>query len=240
MLISSSNASLPENLEETFQEISQLSEAEWGIGVIEYKTGELETLHSNRQFQMQIPHVPLTAFAVELSNAGIMPLEGQIGLDELFWERLHWAQQGGRGMCMAIIWSMGEGRINEWIATNGYTGTEINGVFQDYPNCPPYEPNYITVNDAMSFLKIIYSNIDQASVRNIGANPPLSDHIRETLGFDNTIYGWLDVSEDSKLLFIIIDQPGDSDLGLVVLAEDIDDPADVDQGFRMLYEALTD
>lgn len=239
IFVSSSNAGLPENLDNTFQEISQLSGAEWGLGVVEFKTGEEKTFETDHQFQMQIPHLPLAAFAVVLSNAGVIPLDGLIARGEFFWERLHWAQQGGRGMCEAVIWSMGEGRINEWIATSGFTGTVIKGVQQNYPECPIVDPNYITVDDALSYLKIIYSNIDQVSVRNIGANPPLSDFNRATLGLDNTIYAWIDISENSKLMFFIIDQPGDSDLGIVVLAEDIDDPADVDQGLRMLYEALS-
>ncbi|RKZ07532.1 hypothetical protein DRQ25_11380 [Candidatus Fermentibacteria bacterium] len=187
---------------------------------------------------MQIPHLPLAAMLVELSNAGEISLDDHISRGEYYWERLHWAQQGGRGMCMAVIWTMGFGRINEWLAEEGFTGTEIRGVTQDVPDAPVFDPNYITTQDALGYLKIIYNNLDQSSVRNIGTNPPLSDHIRETLGFKNTIYGWLDVSEESKLLFFIIDQPGDSDLGIVVLAEEIDDTADVDQGFRMLFEAL--
>ncbi len=240
LLISTSTASLPENLEAIIQEVSQIADASWGIAVIEFKTGEERTLNANGQFMMQIPHLPLAAMLVELSNAGEISLDGLISRGEYYWERLHWAQQGGRGMCMAVIWTIGFGRINEWLAEKGYTGTEIRGVAQDVPYAPVFDSNYITAQDALGYLKIIYSSLDQASVRNIGTNPPLSDHIRETLGFDNTIYGWLDISEDSKLLFIIIDLPGDSDLGLVVLAEDIEDPADVDQGFRMLYEALTD
>jgi hypothetical protein len=240
IFVSSSNASLPENLDDTFQEISGLSGAEWGLGVIEFKTGEEKTYETDRQFQMGIPHLPLTAFAIVLSNEGVIPLDGLIARGEFFWERLHWAQQGGRGMCMAVIWSIGEGRINEWIDTNGYTGTEIKGVYQDYPNCPAYDPNYITVNDALRYLQTFYDNLDQSSVRRIATNPPLSDHIRETLGFDNTIYGWLDISEDSKLLFMIIDQSVESDLGIVMLAEDMNNTDDLDQGFRMLYEALID
>ena len=238
ILLSSASASLPENLDDTFQEISQLSGAEWGLGVVEFKTGEENASVAGHQFQMEIPHLPLTAFAIVLSNAEEIPLDDLIARDEFFWERLHWAQQGGRGMCQAVIWSMGEGRINEWIDANGYSGTVISGVQQNYPECPTVNPNYITVEDALSFLKIIYDNIDQVSVRNIGSNPPLSDFNRETLGLDNTIYGWIDVSENSKLIFLIIDQPGESDLGIVVFAEDIDDPDDVDQGLRMLYEAL--
>ena len=240
LLISTSTATLPENLDATIQEVSQIADASWGIAVIEFKTGEERTLNVNRQFLMQIPHLPLAAMLVELSNAGEISLNDHISRGEYYWERLHWAQQGGRGMCMAVIWTMGFGRINEWLAENEFTGTEIRGVAQDVPDAPVFDPNYITAEDALGYLKIIYNNLDQSSVRNIGTNPPLSDHIRETLGFKNTIYGWLDVSEESKLLFLIIDQPGDSDLGIVVLAEDIDDPADVDLGFRMLYEILAD
>ncbi|RKZ10499.1 hypothetical protein DRQ25_02640, partial [Candidatus Fermentibacteria bacterium] len=40
LLISTSAASLPENLEATMQEVSQLADASWGIAVIEFKTGE--------------------------------------------------------------------------------------------------------------------------------------------------------------------------------------------------------
>jgi len=240
MLVSSSDASLPGNLDETFREISSLSGAEWGLGVVEFKTGEEKTFETNSQFPIEIPHLPLTAFAIVLSNEGIIPLDDLIARNEFFWERLHWAQQGSHGMCQAVIWSMGEGRINEWLDSNGYNGTVINGVQQNYPECPIVDTNYISVNDAMAFLKIVYGNIDQSSVRNIGSNPPLSDFNRATLGLDNVIYAWIDITENSKLMFLIIDQPVDSDLGIVVLAKNIDDPADVDQGFRTLYEALTD
>jgi len=240
LLISTSAASLPENLEVTLQEISQIADANWGIAVIEFKTGEEISSNADRQFMMQIPHFPLAAMLIELSNAGEISLNGFISRGEYYWERLHWAQQGGRGMCMAVIWTIGFGRINEWLAEKGFAGTEIRGVAQDVPNAPVYDPNYISAKDALEYLKIIYSNLDQASVRNIGTNPPLSDFNRETLGFKNTIYGWVDISEDSKLLFLIIDQPVDSDLGIVLLADDINDPAEVDQGLRILYEALTD
>lgn len=240
ILLSSAGANLPENLEDTFQAISQLSGAEWGLGVVEFKTGEEKTYKADQRFQIEIPHLPLTAFSIVLSNAGDIPLDGLIARGEYFWERLHWAQQGSHGMCLAVIWSMGEGRINEWIDANGYTGTVISGVQQNYPECPIVDPNYITVDDALSFLEIIYSNLDQTSVRNMGSNPPLSVFNRETLSFDNTIYGWIDVSPSGKQLFFIIDMPGESDLGIVVLTDDIDDPADVDQGFRMLYETLMD
>lgn len=240
MLVATSTASIPGNLDATFQEVSGLADASWGLGVIEFKTGEEKTLNASRQFMMQIPHLPLTVVAVELSNAGEISLDGLISRGEYYWERLHWAQQGGRGMCMAVIWTIGIGRINEWLDEKGYAGTEIEGVIQDCPDSPTFDPNYTTVEDALEYLKIIYSNFDQVSVRNIGSNPPLSDFNRETLGFDNTVYGWIDVSENSKLMFLIVDQPGESDLGIVVLAEDIDDLNDVDLGFRMLYEALMD
>ncbi len=236
--VSLAQAGLPDDLQSTFQEIADSFSGDWGFGVIDFSTGETASFNSTRRFSMEIPHVPLTALAIELSNSGDMPLDNLIGRNEYFWERLHWAQQGGRGMCMALIWSIGEGRINDWISANGYSGTEINGVIQDYPNCPAYDPNLISVSDAISYLDIIYSNMDQVSVRKIGSNPPFSDHIRETLGFSSKVYGWIDVSSDSKDLFMIIEPESGSDMGIVILTDGLDDVSNTDRGFRMLYEAL--
>jgi len=234
------SAGLPGDLDATMAEIADIAGADWGIGVIDFSTGETKLYNGDRQFPMQIPHLPLTAMAIELSNAGDIPLDGLIARGEYFWERLHWAQQGGRGMCMAVIWSIGEGRINEWLNSNGYSGTEINGVVQDYPNCPAYEPNLISATNALDYLRAIYAEIQQTSVANIGSNPPFSDHIRETLGYDNNVYGWMDQSSDSKMLFVIVDRSGESDLGIVLLSEGIDRYSDVDEGFRTLYRKLAE
>jgi hypothetical protein len=240
VLLAPVSEALPGNLGSTLQQIASEYGGEWGLGVIDLSSGDTETYNATHQFSMEIPHIPLTAFAIILSNRGEIPLDELIARNEFFWERLHWAQQGGRGMCMAVIWSMGEGRINEWISSNGYTGTEINGVVQDYPLCPAYDPNLINVRDALDFLQIIYDNLDQESVRNIGENPPFSSHIEETLGFENSVYGWMDISSSTKHLYMIIESPSGSDLGIVIMAEGLGDVSDVDRGFRTLYESLTD
>lgn len=234
------SAALPGGLGGVFQGIAAMYGGDWGFGVIEFSSGDTETRNPSGSFAMEIPHLPLTAFGIELSNLGEIPLDEMIARNEYFWERLHWAQQGGRGMCMAVIWSMGEGRIAEWLSSSGYSGTEINGVVQDYPGCPAYDPNLISVNDALEFLQVIHDNLDQESVRRIGSNPPFSDYTRETLGFENTVYGWMDVSEGSKHLFMIIDRPGGGDLGIVMLNSGLDDRSDADRAFRMLYQALVD
>lgn len=240
VLAANLGAALPGDLNTVFQGIPVLFDGDWAFGVVEFDTGEKKTYNAEDRFQMEIPHLPLAALGVELSNAGDIPLDELIARDTFFWERLHYAQQGGRGMCMALIWTMGEGRINEWLQANGYTGTEINGVFQDYPECPVYDPNLISAGDALRFLQVIHENMGQSSVRKIGNNPPFSDHIRQTLGFDNEVYGWMDVSDGSKHLFLIVDRPDATDLGIVILAAGLDDRGDVDRGFRMLYEGLTE
>jgi hypothetical protein len=240
LLAGTLGAALPQGLGGTFQGIASMFGGDWAFGVIELSSGDTETMNAGTRFTMEIPHLPLAALGIEMSNSGEIPLDEMIARDTFFWERLHYAQQGGRGMCMALIWTMGDGRINDWIADNGFAGTEINGVWQDYPNCPNYDPNYISVDDALDYLGIVYSNFDNPSAMKIGSNPPFSDHIRETLGFGNAVYGWMDVSDDSKQLFVIVDKPAGSDLGIVILASGLDDRADVDRGFRMLYQALSD
>ncbi len=230
-------AALPD-LEETFRGIADSYGGTWGFGVVEFPSGDAATYNADRAFEMEIPHLPLTAIAIELSNEDIIPLDELIARNEYFWERLHWAQQGGRGMCMAVIWSIGEGRIAEWLADRGYDGTEINGVIQDYPLCPAYDPNRITVRDAMAFLGTVYDNLDHESVRKIGDNPPFSEHVEETLGFQNKVYGWMDVSDGAKQLYVIVVRDGEPDLGIVVMAEGLEDRTDVDRAFRTLYRAL--
>ncbi|NOQ21308.1 MAG: hypothetical protein GQ565_01485 [Candidatus Aegiribacteria sp.] len=240
VMVTSSEAALPGDLGDILDGISGQYGGFWGIGVIELNTGASETLDGNRRFQMESPHLPMTACGIEMSNEGVLPLDSLIARNEQFWEKLHWSQQGGRGTCQAVLYTMGEQRVNDWIEQGFFTGTVVNGVQFVYPDCPQVNPNYITARDALEFLKIIYDNLNRPNVANIGANPPLSDHNRETLGLGNDIYGWIDDTGEWRYLFIIIVRPLASDLGVVVMAEGIDDPADTDQGFRMLYEALTE
>lgn len=236
-LMPSLNAALPGSLEGVASEIAS-SGGDWAIGVIEFDSGDRLTLNPDERFPMEIPHLPLTALGIVLSNRGDLTLDELVARDQLFWEKLHYAQQGGRGMCMSVIWVIGEGRVAEWLSSGGYSGTEINGVIQDFPLCPAYDPNYISVSDALEYLEIVYDNLDQELVRKIGSNPPLSDHIRETLGFENTVYGWIDVSETGKHLYLIIQRPDDTDLCVVMLADDMDDRTDLDRGFRELFREL--
>lgn len=239
-LTASSGVSLSEALNEAFEEVLQLSGATWGLGIVNLTTGKVINCNGNRQFQMESPHLPVAACGIELSNDGEMPLDSLIGRNELFWEKLHWAQQGGRGVCQAVIWSVGKNRIDEWIAHGGYTGTVINGVQIIYPECPSVNPNYITVEDGLKYLQIVYDNLEQSSVRSIGENPPLTDALRETLGLNSTVYGWIDETEDWKHLFIIVDHQINTDFGIIILSEDLSSPEIVDQGFGILYEVLSD
>jgi len=50
----------------------------------------------------------------------------------------------------------------------------------------------------------------------------------------------MDQSSDSKMLFVIVDRSGESDLGIVLLSEGIDRYSDVDEGFRTLYRKLAE
>lgn len=239
-LTASSSASLSEALNEAFEEVLQLSEATWGLGIVDLTTGKTITRNGDRQFQMESPHLPVAVCGIELSNNGEMSLDSLIGRNELFWEKLHWAQQGGRGACQAVIWSIQKSRLNEWIAQGGYTGTVINGVQLIYPDCPSVDPNYITVENGLKYLQIVYDNLEQSSVRSIGENPPLSDALRETLGLNNTVYGWIDETEDWKHLFIIADHQINTDFGIVILTEDLSSPEIADQAFGILFEPLSD
>ncbi len=239
-MVTSAAAALPADLGDILDGISSQYGGVWGIGVIELNTGESETLNGNRQFHMESPHLPLTACGIEMSSAGVLHLDSLIARNEHFWEKLHWSQQGGRGTCQNVLYTMGEQRVADWIEQEGFTGTVVNGVQFFYPDCPQVDPNYITANDGLAFLSIIYDNFTSPYVANIGANPPLSDHNRETLGLGNNVYGWIDDTEEWRHLFIIIVRPLGSDLGVVVLTEGIEDPEDVDSGFRTLFEALTD
>ena len=238
VMVTSSEAGLPGDLGDILDGISSQYGGYWGIGVMELNTGESETVNGNLQFHMESPHLPITACGIEMSNAGVLLLDSLIARNEHFWEKLHWSQQGGRGTCQNVLYTMGEQRVNDWIEQEGYTGTVVNGVQFFFPDCPQVNPNYITVRDGLEYLKIIYDNLSRPYVANLGANPPLSNHNRETLKFGSDIYGWIDDTGEWRHLFIIVDRPQGSDFGIVVLAEDIDDPADVDQGFRMLHEAL--
>ncbi|MCD4775085.1 MAG: hypothetical protein K8S15_03425 [Candidatus Aegiribacteria sp.] len=240
VMVKSLSAALPENLDDILEEINNQYDGHWGIGVMELNTEESETVDGNRQFQIESPLLPMTSYGIEMSNNGVLSLDSLIARNEQLWEKLHWSQQGGRGTCQAVLYVMGKQRINDWIEQKDFSGTVVNGVQLFFPDCPQVDPNYITAIDGLGFLKIIYDNLEKPYVANLGTNPPLSDHIRETLGLWNNIYGWIDDTEDWRHLFIIVDRPLDSDLGIVVLAEGIEDPQDVDSVFRIIYEALTD
>lgn len=239
VFVTSSEAGLPDGLGDILEEISSQYGGSWGIGVMELNTGESETVDGDQQFHMESPHLPITACGIEISNAGVLPLDSLIARNEHFWEKLHWSQQGGRGSCQSVLYVMGEQLVNDWIEQGEYTGTVVNGVQFFFPDCPQVNPNYITARDGLEFLRIVYDNFNRPYVTNIGANPPLSNHNRETLKLGNDIYGWIDDTGEWRHLFIIVDRPQGSDFGIVVLTEGIDDLQDVDSGFRIIHEALT-
>jgi len=180
----------------------------------------------------------LNTIGIELSNSGEIPLDSMIARNERFWERLHWAQQGGRGMCAAAIWSIRETRIAEWLSEEGFTGTVVNGVYLDTPI--PYEPdpNYITVDDALGFLEIVYRNIENRNARRIGDNPPLSQANRETMGTSNMLYGWFDETGSSRHIFLIVRKPSGEDYGIVILTENLCCPGKADLALSIIWDSL--
>jgi hypothetical protein len=210
----------------------------WGIGVVDLRSGETSTRNASRSFRVDVPSLPLAACGIELSNTGELPLDSMIARNERFWEKLHWAQQGGRGVCAAVIWSIRETRIARWLSERGFSGTAVHGVDLDLPTPILLEPNTITVENAISFLGIFYGSIDQRSVRRIGDNPPLSQANRETLGVANTLYGWFDETGSWRHIFIIVRKPSGEDYGIVILTENLCCPGKADQALSIIWDAL--
>lgn len=210
----------------------------WGLGVIDLRSGERITRNATRSFGLDVPSLPLAACGIELSNTGELPLDSMIARNERFWEKLHWSQQGGRGVCAAVIWSIREERIARWLSERGFSGTAVHGVNLDLPYPQELEGNRITVNDALAFLEIFYSNIDQRNVRRIGDNPPLSQANRETLGVSNTLYGWFDETGSSRHIFLIVRRPSGEDYGIVILTDNLCCPGKADQALSILWDAL--
>ncbi len=236
-LVTPSNG-LPSGVAGAVSRAAELDGAVWGIGVIDLRGGDSVTRNLSRRFRLDMPSLPLTAMGIALSNSGEIPLDSMIGRNERFWERLHWAQQGGRGMCAAAIWSIRETRIAEWLSAEGFTGTVINGVYLDTPI--PYEPdpNYTTVEDALGFLEIVYRNIENRNARRIGDNPPLSQANRETLGTSNMLYGWFDETGSSRHIFLIVRKPSGEDYGIVILTENLCCPGKADLALSLIWDSL--
>jgi hypothetical protein len=234
------SSGLPEGASRAVSAAAALEGAVWGIGVVDLRTGERVVRNVSRSFRLDMPSLPLAACGVELSNSGEIPLDSMIARNERFWEKLHWAQQGGRGVCASVIWSIRETRIAQWLQDGGFSGTVVNGVYLDRPI--PYEPdpNYITVDDALSFLDIVYRNLDDRNVRRIGDNPPLSQTNRETLGVSNTLYGWFDETSSSRHIFLIVRKPSGEDYGIVILTENLCCPGKADMALDMIWSSLKD
>ncbi len=215
-----------------------LEGAVWGVGVVNLRTGERAVHNGSRSFRLDMPSLPLAACGVELSASGEIPLDSMIGRNERFWEKLHWAQQGGRGVCAAVIWSIGETRIAEWLQSGGFSGTVVNGVYLDRPVPYEPEPNYTTPDDALAFLGIVYRSLEHRDARRIGENPPLSQTNRETLGVSNTLYGWLDETSSSRHIFLIVRKPSGEDYGIVILSEDLCCPGKADMALDIIWNSL--
>lgn len=94
---------LPDGVAGAVSRAADLDGAVWGIGVVDLRSGERATRNLSRSFRLDMPSLPIAAIGIELSNSGEIPLDSMIARNERFWERLHWAQQGGRGMCAAAI-----------------------------------------------------------------------------------------------------------------------------------------
>ena len=240
ILASAVFASLPGNLQGTVEELEASYGGEWAAGIIDLATGETVTAEGGRQFQMETPHLVITACGIELSNRGVMALDSMIARNERFWEKLHWSQQGGLGTCQSVIYSIGYEQIGNWLETSGCAGTVVEGVQVDFPNAPVFDPNYTTAEDALDFLQVYYDNLGNPYVAGIGTNPPLSDRNRETLGLDGDIHGWIDQGTHWRHLFVVVDYPDGHDYGVVLLNEDLESLHDADRGFDAIFELLSD
>ncbi len=229
---------LPDGVAAAVARAAELDGAVWGIGVIDLRSGERAVRNSTRSFGMDSPSLPLAACGIELSNSGEFPLDSMIARNERFWEKLHWAQQGGRGVCASVIWSIREARIAEWLSDGGYTGTAVSGVDLDLPTPVELDPNTINVEDAMAFLEIVYRNLDNRDARRIGDNPPLSQGNREALGTSNTLYGWIDESGSSRHIFLIVRKPSGEDYGIVVLSSNLCCPGKADLALSIIWDSL--
>ncbi|MBD3277323.1 MAG: hypothetical protein GF388_03400 [Candidatus Aegiribacteria sp.] len=233
-------ASLPVNLQGTVEELEASYGGGWAAGIIDLTTGETRIVNGSFQFEMFSPHLPVTVYGIEMSNSGVMKLDSLVARGEFFWEKLHWAQQGGLGSCLAILFNVGIQDVSSWAQNRGYSGTVIEGVQMDFPNAPVFDPNYTTAEDALSFLKVYYDNIENPYVAGIGTNPPLSDRNRETLGLDGEIHGWIDQGSNWRHLFVVVDYPDGHDYGVVLLNEDLNSLHDADRGFDAVFELLSD
>lgn len=229
---------LPSGVSAAVTRVAGMDGATWGVGVVDLRSGERTVRNQSRRFRVDSPSLPLAACGIQLSNTGEMPLDSMIARNETFWEKLHWAQQGGRGVCASVIWSIRETRIARWLSEGGFTGTEVHGVDIDYPTPIELSPNTITVDDALAFLGIVYRSLESRDVRRIGENPPLSQANRETLGVSNTIYGWFDETGSSRHIFLIVRKPSGEDYGMVILTENLCCPGKADQALGILWDSL--
>lgn len=229
---------LPGGVAEAVARAADLEGGIWGIGVVDLRSGEQLVRNSSRVFGVDSPTLPLAACGIELSNSGEIPLDSLIARNERFWEKLHWAQQGGRGVCASVIWSIRETRIAEWLRDGGYAGTVVSGVDLDLPIPVELEQNTINVEDAMAFLEIVYQNLEDRNARRIGDNPPLSQANRETLGTSNMLYGWFDETGSSRHIFLIVRKPSGEDYGIVILTENLCCPGKADLALSIIWDSL--
>lgn len=229
---------LPSGLGSVLDQVIALPGASFGVGVVDFVSGERLTRRGTTRFQMDTPDIVAAAYSVARHNSGEFPLDTLVARDKQLWMMLHNGQQGSREQLVAAIYHCGGFEpLQSWLSSN-YPNTEFNGVTRDWAGAPESAPNYTSVNDCLDFMEFIYSSLDTRVVRRMSTEPFLSSDIDAAIENDNIVYGWISGRGETRCINLIISRPDGAKYGVCVLANDLCCPGKADLAFTTIWRNL--
>jgi len=220
-------------------QVLALPGATFGLGVVDFNTGERMTRNGARRFFIDTPDIINAVVCVSRHESGEFPLDTLIARDEQLWHIARRGQQGARESTQALRFYMGGPEVlNNWLVEEGYTSSFFPGVQLDWEGAPEVAASYTTVNDCLDFMEIVYEALGELPVRRMTSNPPLSTDLELALGDENIVYGWISGRGDTRSINLIVSTPEGEKYGVCVLTNDLCCAAKADLGFTRIWEAL--
>ncbi|HPF32696.1 MAG TPA: hypothetical protein PK907_06735, partial [Candidatus Sabulitectum sp.] len=97
-----SSGGLPSNLGSVMDQVLALPGATFGLGVVDFNTGERMTRNGARRFFIDTPDIINAVVCVSRHESGEFPLDTLIARDEQLWHIARRGQQGARESTQAL------------------------------------------------------------------------------------------------------------------------------------------
>ncbi|MCK5115996.1 MAG: hypothetical protein KAR44_05310 [Candidatus Aegiribacteria sp.] len=217
--------------------IEELPGGEFAAMVIDLQTGDVLTSTGSGSFPLDDPDIFMLAYVVELMQENIVSPDTIVGRDETVADRFRRALHGNREAAGRAMWAVGLESLSAWVGANGMTDTELHDIQLLWAGAPETDPSISTPGDIARALQIIHSGMNMSAVREILENPDMGEGQASSIAEGWDLYGWVDSGESHKTFVLIAISPEGSELGLILLSDDLCCVEKGDLAMMLLWEA---